>query len=122
MTTLHDLDRVFWRLIRARAKWICAYCGKTYSNRSLLQCSHFHSRRLHSVRFDPENCECMCFQCHHVLDTHPCIYEGWKRLQLGEERFEALRLRSLLVVKPDVQKIGESIAALAAEWGIAYEL
>ena len=120
--TLHDLDRMFSRLIRAQAKWTCVYCGKTYSNRSLLQCSHFHSRRLRSVRFDPENCECMCLRCHQMLDMHPRVYDAWKRLQLGEERFEALRLRSLLVGKPDLQEIGKSIAALAAEWGIAYEL
>ncbi len=114
---IHDLDRMFSRLIRARAGWTCAYCGNNFDwDHSKLGCSHFHSRRLHSVRFDPENAEAMCFQCHYYLDTHPPVYEEWKRQQLGEERFEALRLRSQQTAKVDLVAIRETVAALASVW------
>jgi hypothetical protein len=101
--TIHEYDRMFSRLIRARANWTCARCGKLFlSDRSQLQCSHFHSRRLKSVRFDPENAEALCWLCHHHLDEHPCEHEEWKRQRLGKARFEALRLRAHQIVKIDL--------------------
>ena len=59
--TIHDLDRMFSRLVRSRADWACVRCGKRFRwGDSALHCSHFHSRRLKSVRFDLENGESMC--------------------------------------------------------------
>jgi DNA-directed RNA polymerase subunit RPC12/RpoP len=119
MPALNDLDRQFSRLVRAHAGWRCAYCGKIFQlDRSQLECSHFHSRRLKSVRFDPDNAEAMCFLCHQRLDAHPREYEEWKRRRLGDEKFESLRLRSQRVVKPDLSAIKEAISALAGKWGL----
>jgi hypothetical protein len=115
--TIHDFDRMFSRLIRERANWMCAYCDKDYMhNPAGLHTSHFHSRRLKSVRFDPENAEAMCFACHAYLDTHPRVYAEWKRNHLGEERFEELRLRSQEIRKVDLDGIREAIAEFAAIW------
>lgn len=75
---------MFSRLVRSRADWACVRCGKRFRwGDSALHCSHFHSRRLKSVRFDPDNVEAMCARCHHFLDTHPRIHQEWKQRQLG---------------------------------------
>ena len=109
---------MFSRLVRARADWACVRCGKRFRwGDSALHCSHFHSRRLKSVRFDPENAEAMCAACHRYLDNNPWIYADWKRKQLGEERFVALRLRSQKIVKLDLPAIKAAIESLAQGWG-----
>jgi 5-methylcytosine-specific restriction endonuclease McrA len=118
--TIHDYDRMFSQLIRARANWICARCQKSFAfDRPLLQCSHFHSRRLKSVRFDPENAEALCWRCHHHLDAHPQEHVGWKRQRLGEERFEALRVRAQRIGKVDLIEIRDALEMLAIECGLA---
>jgi hypothetical protein len=117
--TIHDFDRMFSRLIRTRANWTCAYCDKSFHwAHSRLECSHFHGRRLKSVRFDPENAEALCWECHRYLDTHPRLHEEWKRKRLGGERFEGLRLRAQMIVKPDLMAIYESIREVAAGLGM----
>ena len=116
MNQIKTLDRRFSLCVRAREKFKCEYCHGSFSwDPSRLQCSHFHSRRLKSVRFDPENCACMCGNCHQYLDMHPREYAKWKRAKLGEERFEALRLRSQRIVKLDLAEIKALITALEAE-------
>jgi hypothetical protein len=87
--------------------------------RSSLQCSHFHSRRLKSVRFDPENAEALCWVCHHYLDNHPREHEEWKRQRLGEERFKALMLRSQKIVNVDLTAIRATFEMFAIECALA---
>jgi hypothetical protein len=116
--TIHDYDRQFSRLIRTRANWICTRCQRRFAlDRSKLQCSHFHSRRLKSVRFDSENADALCWRCHHHLEEHLREHEEWKRQRLGEERFEALRLRAQQVVKVDLKQICDQLELLAIKCG-----
>ena len=95
-------DTAFSTYIRARDKWQCQRCLKQYAQKSQgLHCSHFHSRKKESVRFDPENCDALCMACHIYFGGNPLEYVVWKRKQLGYERFDALSVRAHQYKKKD---------------------
>jgi uncharacterized CHY-type Zn-finger protein len=71
----------------------------------MLHCAHFHSRVNKSVRFDSENCDALCFECHDYFDHHPIHYRDWKVARLGQERFDALASRAREVVKIDRSRV-----------------
>jgi hypothetical protein len=96
------LDREFSLFIRARSYWTCDRCGRDFEGaKELLHCSHFYSRRNKSVRFDSDNCDALCFECHDYFGLHKADYEGWKQIRLGWEKFDALRRRASVVCKLD---------------------
>lgn len=76
--------------LAVRAIGYCEKCGATDN----LTCSHFHGRRKRSVRFDRENCACLCFTCHRWWQEHRNEYEAWMVERLGQNRFDALTLRA----------------------------
>lgn len=88
-------DAAFAKMIRER-DGRCLLCGTTEN----LTCSHFHNRRKLSVRFDPENCDTFCENCH--LGPNGFEFEKyehgdyweWKLNQLGDKRFRALEVRA----------------------------
>ena len=47
--------------------------------------------------------------CYQYFYGHPSIHADWKRQQLGEERFEDLRLRSQQIVVLDLSAIKAAI-------------
>lgn len=103
---LDGLDRQFSVLVRQRSDWTCAVCGRCYEgDPEELHCSHFYHRVHHAVRFDFENCDALCWECHQYMDLHPAEHDAWKLGQLGPERFEALRLRAQQVVKLDLKLV-----------------
>ncbi len=109
-------DAAFSTLIRERDKWTCQKCKKQYPPKSQgLDCSHFHSRKKESVRFDPENCDSLCTFCHFHLGGNPLEYVVWKQRQLGRIRFKALSLRASLYKKKDRKMELIKIRALMGE-------
>jgi hypothetical protein len=76
-----------------------------------LHCSHFHSRRNKSTRFDPQNATALCWECHWYLDHHPTAHKFWKLMQMGQERYDALARRANQIVKPDLKAIREWVRA-----------
>ncbi len=110
---LVELDRRFSLAVRRLAKWRCAYCRRDFScNPELLHCSHFHSRRLKSVRFDHDNAEALCWRCHGFLDNHPKAHAEWKLGRLGEERYWALHRRANEICKVDPRAIRNLIVEM----------
>jgi hypothetical protein len=111
-TGLDRLDREFSLLVRIRANWKCARCGGDFSMKQEdLHCSHFHSRRNKSTRFDPQNATALCWECHWYLDHHPTAHKFWKLMQMGQERYDALARRANQIVKPDLKAIREWVRA-----------
>lgn len=91
MIKIDPADRYFSYFIRELADWRCAKCGKQYERKSQgFHNSHFFSRKAESTRFDPENCDGICYFCHVTLGGNPLLFTEWKRNQLGEKRFQAL--------------------------------
>lgn len=93
-------DNLFSKLVRMKAKWICERCFKNCEGeKAYYDCSHFYSRKNRSVRFDFENAAALCRGCHFYFGEHPHEHSVffWKRL--GEEKFNALRVRAHTPVK-----------------------
>ena len=89
------LDILFSQLVRLLADGKCEYCKKV----STLECSHFHSRRKRSVRFDIDNAAGLCFSCHQHLGENPYLHVEFFKKRLGSERFEQLNIRAETLVK-----------------------
>lgn len=88
-------DRRFSKMIRERDRYTCQRCGNVYPPTSRgLHSAHMFSRGKISTRFDPENACALDYGCHRWLDTHPALKEQFFRERLGDERFEALQVRS----------------------------
>lgn len=92
-------DQLFSRMIRERDKR-CVLCGDT-TRKS--ECSHFWGRGNKRTRFDARNAEYLCFTCHmRVEGNKQGAYRDYKLKQLGEQKYEELRLRAM-----DTGKYGE---------------
>ena len=101
--TIDPADRYFSLYVRTRDSWQCQRCKRIYpQNDPRLQCSHYFGRRMESVRFDPENCDSLCFPCHRYWEKEDReAYRGFKVRQLGQKGFDALNLRAHLTGKKD---------------------
>ena len=103
---LDSLDREFSVFIRSRDNWTCQRCGRDFWNsRDYLHTSHFVGRANKATRFDPDNCDALCWECHEEFHAHPEAHKAWKLFRLGPERFEALQVRKRQVVKVDAEAI-----------------
>lgn len=100
---LDAADTLFSKYVRKRDKWQCQRCGKQYREGDQgLHCSHFYGRTRESTRFDPENCDALCFSCHKFFDEKDHLaHVEWKKQRLGEERFKMLRIRADSFQKKD---------------------
>lgn len=96
-------DKLFSQYIRQRDKWKCIACGRNFSdNHGGLQCSHYWSRRHNSTRYDPENCDSLCFTCHQRWGgDYRDEYKAFKIKQLGEQGYKALEIRAHTYQKKD---------------------
>ena len=103
---ISSLDRIFSFYIRCRDRWRCQRCGIRYEPPTMsLHCSHFMGRAKKSTRFDPENCQALCYGCHSFLTAHPHEHHRFVLAKLGEKRYHALVLRSNIGGKPDYELI-----------------
>ena len=94
-------DKVFSQCIRERANWSCERCGKYYpeGSRMGLHNSHYYGRRKAATRFDPDNCNALCYGCHSYFGTARDEYTAFKRKELGDTRFDELTLRGNSTMK-----------------------
>lgn len=87
-------DTKFSEYIRKR-DGKCIRCPRT----TLLQNSHFWSRGHTAVRFDPDNCDTLCYPCHYG-NAKGWEYEKnggymeYKKKQLGPQRYLELEARA----------------------------
>jgi hypothetical protein len=96
---IHAADSIFSLYIRTRDNWTCQRCGKAYEPKPgpALQTSHFIGRAIWATRWDPDNCDALCWGCHERWEALKATeYREWKISQLGQERFAALIERSKL--------------------------
>ncbi len=100
---LRKTDVIFSKIIRTRDKWKCQRCKKQYApGMAGLQNSHFWGRGRENTRFDPDNCDALCFFCHQLWGGDlRGDYETFKREQLGEDKFRKLKLRAFTYKKKD---------------------
>lgn len=104
---LDKADKMFSRYIRLRDRR-CVRCGRRGENDKKgdsikgLQCSHFFGRGKESTRFDPDNCDALCFGCHRYWGSDDFeSYRTFKIKQLGKKGFDRLVARANTPVKKD---------------------
>ena len=70
----------------------CVKCGKV----GKLTNSHFWGRMNSATRYDPENCDALCWlPCHYTWEHQKNgDYMNFKIKQLGQERYDALEKRA----------------------------
>ncbi len=96
---IDPLDKLFSLVVRLRDKK-CVRCGSVRS----LQCSHFWGRTTKNTRWDEENGDTLCFPCHVYWGSRPAEYADWKLAQLGQERYDMLKIRASRVPNSKVDK------------------
>lgn len=88
-------DARFSKAIRERDRYTCQRCGAVHATNSMgLHSAHCFGRGKPATRFDPDNACALCYGCHSYLDSHPDLKHAFFRERLGDERYEALQLRS----------------------------
>lgn len=65
------------------------------------QASHFQGRAKEATRFDPENLDCLCGGCHMYLGANPFEHVQWQIKTKGENRVNAIIIRSNSYKKKD---------------------
>lgn len=99
---IRKADSCFSNYIRTRDKWTCQRCFKQHEEHSQgLHNAHMHTRRNESTRFDPENCCALCYGCHQFVDSHPFEKIEFFTKRLGQDKFDALRVRTNTFQKKD---------------------
>lgn len=102
---LDPADKAFSKWIRLR-DGMCLRCRRSLqlNDKGLpvsLQASHFQGRGKESTRFDPENVCALCTGCHAYFTSYPAEHYMWQVQRLGQEKVDALILRSNMTVKKD---------------------
>jgi len=101
-----SLDARFSKFVRSRDEWKCQRCNRFFEEgeRQGLHCSHYFGRRKGGTRFDPANCDSLCFGCHQFFSENKAKYETWKALRLGKNNLYLLEMRATSV-KPDREMV-----------------
>ncbi len=97
-------DKMFSLYIRTRDKWTCRRCRRKHEEGSRgLHCSHYFGRGKETVRFDPRNCDALCFACHNLWGhgDERDRYTEFKKKQLGENEFKILEMEAYRTGKKD---------------------
>ena len=97
--TLKQADDKFSLFIRKRDK-VCKRCGRA----NYLTCSHFWVRQHKGTRYDPENCDAVCWQpCHKYYweKEKQGEYKDFKMKQLGKRRYNLLEKRARRIYPQD---------------------
>ena len=96
-------DTLFSKWIRNRDKWTCQRCHKTYPDGySGLNNSHYWGRGRESVRFEPDDCDALCFGCHMIWEKDDRdSYKAFKIKQLGQKRYDSLEIQAHTYKKRD---------------------
>jgi len=103
---IDSTDTLFSNYIRLRDGYICQRCGTYYpeGKRGGLHCSHYFGRARENTRFDPENCDALCFGCHQIWGSEDKEgYREFKIKQLGLNGFNKLQVRSFAFRKRNLR-------------------
>lgn len=83
-------DILFSIMIRERDGNKCVFCPKSAPEWKMTN-SHFWGRGDKWNRFNPENCDTLCFYCHQTHEGNKQgFYKEWKIKQLGEKLYDSL--------------------------------
>lgn len=105
--SVEKADREFSLWLRAKVGK-CEKCGTTEG----LTNSHYIGRREYATRFDPDNCDVLCFSCHSIFEPRKQYeYRDWKIAKMGAEA-EAELSKKKLSYKGSIEAIRDCMALL----------
>jgi len=77
-TLRNKLDALVGKWVREKkTKGVCEYCGDKPKSKRNIQWCHIKSRRYLSVRWDLDNCFCLCGKCHRYFTDNPDDFVCW---------------------------------------------
>lgn len=95
-------DTAFSKWIRNRDGWRCQRCFKKYDPpTSALHCSHYIGRRNEATRYEPLNCDAMCYGCHAYFGANPQEHTAWQIARKGQATVDKLRILANTYKKKD---------------------
>jgi len=98
---ISKVDKLFSLYIRERDKWTCQRCRKYHPPPTgALHCSHFWGRSNSCTRFDPLNCDALCYGCHSEWEGNKQgDYRTFKLDKLGTKEYNELEKRARSICK-----------------------
>ena len=98
-------DKLFSKWIRLRDKQ-CVRCrSKVKFNSKGLpishECSHFKGRGREATRFEPLNCDTLCYGCHAYLTAHPDKHIEFQVERKGQDVVDKIILQANSYKKKD---------------------
>ena len=95
-------DTAFSKYVRTRDNWTCQRCSKQFEPpTSGLHCSHFQGRAKEGTRFEPLNCDALCYGCHMYFTANPAEHYQWQVNRKGQQMVDLLVLQSNTYKKKD---------------------
>lgn len=98
-------SKTVWRSkLDTVAGQICRYKGRCVKCRAsdTVQWAHIISRGYIRIRWDMDNCFCLCHRCHLYFTKHPVEWNLFVKEKLGEDKFWELHRRSTAYDQPRV--------------------
>lgn len=84
-------DDLFSIMIRERDGNKCCFCIKSADQGWRMTNSHFWGRSDKHNRFNVNNCDTLCFDCHQKNESNKQgVYKTWKLKQLGKKLYDEL--------------------------------
>ncbi len=84
-------DTLFSVMVRERDNYTCVFCKKKKDDGYVMQNSHFWGRGDKSNRFNPINCDTLCFSCHTQNEGNKQgFYRDFKIKQLGKKVYDEM--------------------------------
>lgn len=74
-----NCDRIWSKLIRARAGNQCERCGATPEAARGFHAHHVYGRTNHRLRWEPRNGMAVCATCHRWAEEYPLEFADWFR-------------------------------------------
>ena len=93
-------DTAFSKAIKLRDNYTCQKCGIV---RDRMECSHIHSRRHRTIRWDAMNAITKCHSCHRWWHENPTEAGRW-----FEGKYGTLHVELLLEKKRNPVKVPKS--------------
>ena len=98
------LDRLFSEIIRLRANGFCEHCNLWYKYEGINP-SYYFGRASKNLRWDENNVQGLCNNCHMLFTWHKSLYTSWLVNRIGIERFDKLVLTNNTIQKLDYNTI-----------------
>lgn len=104
------LDLYAKRICKFRGR--CLRCKRNFP----LEWAHIISRGYHMIRWDLQNCMCLCHFCHYYFTNHPAEFDLFVRAKIGDELYWELRRRASNYSKGARPDREATLRFLKVEW------